>query len=271
MGSNQGPPSASEIHRGLARALGPHSLTRSDRESVIEFINHELPVFYTPVQTYVVLGSYHQPYIRRLRAAAHELNKRPLSFALVVGDTPDPSLSSVSPFRVKFHVLCTVADWVVGVYEKDTKGESTELGKIAEDPYFEKSFVFPRDYHHPDTELTTKGEFIAAAIATYFDDDLDDAETRAEIESLLAEAEDVGVDVTPREFVTAIQQREADLDEVPIPTYSWPHLEDFKHFDLAGRCFTWHIEDELREQVAEVPGPDHPSWETNLISGDQLQ
>ena len=263
MGSNEVSPYASEIHRGLARALGPNSLTQSDRESIIEFINQELPAFYTPVKTYVVLGSYHQPYIQRLRAAAHELNKRPLSFALVVGDTPDPVLSNVSSFRIKFHVLCTVADWVVGVYEKDTKGESNELGKIAEDPYFEKAFVFPRDYHHPDADITTKSGFIAAAIVAYFDDDLSDDEKRAELEHLLAAAEDVGVDVTAQELVTAIQQREAELDSAPIPTYSWPHLEDFRHFDLAGRCFRWHIEDELREKIAGLPGPEHPSWETN--------
>jgi hypothetical protein len=263
MGGHQVPSSASDIHRGIARAVGPHSLTQSDRETIIDYINRELPAFYTPVTTYVVLGSYHHPHILRLRAAAHELNKRPVSFALVVGDTPDFSLSNVSSFRVKFHVLCTAADWVVGVYEKDTKGESNELGKIAEDPYFPKSFVFPRDYHHPDADITTKSGFIAAAIVTYFDDDLDDDETRAELEHLLAEAEDVGVDVTAQEFVTAIQQREAELDHAPIPTYSWPHLEDFRHFELAGRCITWHIEDELREKIVELPGPDHSSWETN--------
>lgn len=263
MVSNEVPNSAGDIHRGLTRALGPHSLTQADRESIIDYIKRELPVFYTPVKTYVVLGSYHQPYIQRLRAAAHELNKRPLSFALVIGDTPDPSLSNVSSFRVKFHVLCTVADWVVGVYEKDTKGESNELGKIAEDPYFSKSFVFPRDYHHPDVELTTKSDFIAAAIVTYFDDSLDDDETRSELEHLLAEAEDAGVNITAQEFVEVIQQREAELSDTPIPDYSWPHLEDFRHFDLADRCFVWHIEDELREKVTQLPGPEHPSWETN--------
>ena len=266
MGSDRIPSHPSDIHHGIIRAIGPHSLTQTDRESIIEFINHELHVFYTPVKTYVVLGSYHQPYIRRLRATAHELNKRPLSFALVVGDTQDPSLSSVSSFRVKFHVLCTVADWVVGVYEKDTKGESAELGKIAEDPYFEKTFVFPRDYHHPDATLTTKADFIAAAITTYFDDSLTDGETRTELEHLLAEAEDAGVDVTAKDFVVAIQQREAELDDAPVPTYSWPHLEDFQHFDLADRCFTWHIEDELREKVAGLPGSNYPVWGSNQQS-----
>lgn len=78
MMSNHVPHYAGDIHRGLTRALGPHSLTQSDRESIIDFIKRELPVFYTPIKTYVVLGSYHQPYIRRLHAAAHELNKRPL-------------------------------------------------------------------------------------------------------------------------------------------------------------------------------------------------
>jgi len=218
MGSDHIPVDATEIHYALSRAIDPHSLTQSDRESIIEFINHELPAFYTPGRTYVVLGSYHQPYIQRLRATAHELNKRPLSFALVVGDTPDPSLSAVSSFRVKFHVLCTVADWVVGVYEKDTKGESNELGKIAEEPYFGKSFVLPRDYHHPDAPLTTKADFIAAAITTYFDDSLTDGETRTELEHLLAEAEDVGLNVTAKDFVLSIQQREAELDDAPIPT-----------------------------------------------------
>lgn len=266
MDSNQLPDDAPDIHRGLARAIGPHSLTQSDRESIIDFIRGELPVFYTPVDTYVVLGSYRKPYIRRLRVAAHELNKRPSSFALVIGDTPDPTLSNVSSFRVKFHVLCTVTDWIVGVYEKDTKGESNELGKIAEDPYFSKSFVFPRDFYHPDTDPTSKSDFITAAIVAYFDDSLDDDETKVELERLLAEANDAAVDITAQEFVTAIRRREDDMGDVPIAKYSWPHLEDFRHFDLADRCFVWHFEAQLREHLTLLPGMGYPAWETNSES-----
>jgi hypothetical protein len=43
-------------------------------------------------------------------------------------------------------LLATYSDYIVGVFEKESGGEAPELGEIDDPPYFDKSYVFPRDY-----------------------------------------------------------------------------------------------------------------------------
>lgn len=254
------PPASSDVERIIDDALHGLELTPDEIATIIDFAGSELTHLQSTETAYFVLGSYRDPYIRRLRKVENELNKRLSAYAFVMGDLREIGLDRLPEFRIRFHLLASYADYVVGVYEQDAGGEVTELGKISETPYFEKSYVLPRDYSWMTGEnFDGKADVVAAAMAIYHNDDLTDDEKESELESLAVEARENGINVSREELTDAIEERE-DEDVV---SYSWVHLNEFRLFELHDRCQPWVAEPELRDSVDIVPTPSsHPDWET---------
>ncbi|WP_135827438.1 hypothetical protein [Halorussus halobius] len=254
------PPNADEIEAAVDEALHGLELEPDETAEILGFANDELPHLQTPETCYFVLGSYRDPYVRRLRTVENELNRRLSAYAFVMGDLREIGLDRLPEFRIRFHLLAAYADFVVGVYEQDAGGEVTELGKISETPYFDKSYALPRDYCWMTGEnFDGKPDVVAAAMDIYHSDDLDDDETDERLESLITDAQENGIDVSKGELVDAVRER-ADDD---VASYSWVHLNEFRLFELHDRCRPWVEESELRDAVGVVPEPStHPDWET---------
>ncbi|NHN60865.1 MULTISPECIES: hypothetical protein [Halorussus] len=254
------PPNADEIEAAVDEALHGLELEPHETAKILGFANEELSHLQTPETSYFVLGSYRDPYVRRLRTVENELNKRLNSYAFVMGELREIGLDRLPEFRIRFHLLASYADYVVGVYEQDAGGEVTELGKVSETPYFEKSYVLPRDYCWMTGEnFNGKVDAVAAAMAISYNDDLTEDEKTSELESLAAEARESGIDVSRNDLANAVEERE-DEDTV---SYSWVHLNEFRLFELHDRCQPWVEESELRDSTDIVPTPSsHPDWET---------
>ncbi|KZN25140.1 hypothetical protein A4G99_01010 [Haladaptatus sp. R4] len=246
------PPNANEIEAAVDEAVHGLELDPHEAARIFGFINEELPYLQTPETTYFVLGSYWEPYIRRLRIVENELNKRIGAYAFVMGDVREIGLDRLPEFRIRFHLLATYADALVGVYEQDAGGEMTELGKISETPYFEKSHALPRDYSWMSGErIADERDVVAAGVAIYENDELSDDETGRELTSLLETAHKNGIEVEREELEHTIQKR---LEDGTDPAnYSWVHINEFRLFELHDRCYPWIDEGDLRDCVKNVP------------------
>lgn len=240
-----------QIAAALDRALGDAELDPEESAEILGYANRELSSLQTPETTYFVLGSYRDPYIRRLRTVADELNSRIGAYAYVLGDLPQMNLSRLPEFELRFHVVASYADTIVGVYEQDAGGEITELGKVSDPPYFDRTHVLPRDYFWTDDrEIETRAELLAAVVATYSDDDLTDADRDERVSGLVDAAAENGVETVRSEIDADANER---LDSGDLPAYSWVHRNEFRLFDLVGRCHPWVREPSLRNRVDEIP------------------
>lgn len=246
------PPNAGEIMDHVDEALQGLELEPHESSEILAFANRELPNLQTPETSYFLLGSYRDPYIRRVRIVQNELDRRLGTYPFLMGDLPEIDVDRLPTFRVQFALLAAYADYVVAVYEQDAGGEVTELGKISETPYFEDSYVLPRDYAWmTDGELETMGGLLAAAANVYFNDDLSDDEVEAEVDALVANARDNGVELSTEDVLGRIEGREDARDDAV--SYSWVHLNEFRLFELHGRCLPWSTTEDLREVVDELP------------------
>lgn len=254
------PLNTTRIYRALERALDGLTLPPDDIAEINRFVNHELPPFEQPgVTTYLVLGSYRNEYGQRLRLFTAELNKPHAETAVVLGDTYDLQTAVVPPFDVKLHLLAEYADYVAGIYEKESGGESPELGYIRT-VYSEKGHVLPRDYTGLTRDgLKTTTDVVTTALSIYYSD-ADEALKRDQLLSLLSEAQRGGIEITEQELVTAIKEREENFND-QLASYSWVHLNVFRFFELQGRCYPWMSVDELRAHADSLPGPARPAWE----------
>ena len=254
------PPDGEKIEAAVDEALHGLELEPHETASILGFANEELPHLQTPETSYYVLGSYRDPYIRRLRKVENELNKRLSSYAFVMGDLREIGLDRLPEFRIRFYLLASYADYIVGVYEQDAGGEITELGKISETPYFDKSYVLPRDYSWMTGQnLDGKADVVATALVIHSNDELNDDEKEDKLRSLAVEARESGIEVSKEGLTDAVDERE---DETTT-SYSWVHLNEFRLFELHDRCKPWVEESELRNSVDIVPTPSRrPDWET---------
>jgi hypothetical protein len=160
----------------------------------------------------------------------------------------------LNTFDIMFSLLATYSDYVVGVFEKESGGEAPELGEIDDPPYFDKSYVFPRDYAWvTDANLESKQHVIQAPLEIAFADDLPEDEAQSKVDSLVDRAQDSGLDIDEQEVWDVIDDRVAE--EAEPATYSWVHLNKFRKFELHGQCFPWTTEEELRTAVDELPSP----------------
>lgn len=241
-----------EIMEAVDEALQGLELEPHETAEILGFANREVPHLQTPEDSYFVLGSYRDPYIRRLRMVENELDKRLGTYPFLMGDLPEIDIDRLPVFRIRFTLLAAYADYIVAVHEQDAGGEVTELGKISSTPYFDRSTVLPRDYAWmTDRNIETVADLLAAAVNVYFNDDLDEGETRAELDSLVTRAQRNGVEVSREEVVDRIEERE-DADEEAV-SYSWVHLNEFRLFELHGRCLPWTDPEELRDVTDRIP------------------
>jgi len=260
------PPEAGEIMTIVHGAVGGIELEPAEKREIWRFTQRELPYLWSQRTSYFILGSYRDPYIRRLRAVQNELTKQLGAYPFIMGDLLELPTDRLNTFDIMFSLLATYSDYIVGVFEKESGGEAPELGEIDDPPYFDKSYVFPRDYAWvTDENLASKQHVIQAALEIAFADDLSEDEVRSKVGSLVDRAQDSGLNIDEQEVWDVIDDRAGD-DEEPA-TYSWVHLNKFRKFELQDRCFLWTTEDELRTLVDELPSPTpRPEWE----AGDEV-
>ncbi len=242
-------------------AVGGLELDPGEKRGIWRFVQRELPYLWSQRTSYFILGSYRDPYVRRLRSVQNELAKRLGAYPFLMGDLWELPTDRLNAFDITFTLLATYSDYIVGVFEKDSGGEAPELGEIDDPPYFDKLYVFPRDYTWvTDTNLTSRHHVIQAAVAIAFTDALTDDEKREEIASLVDRARGADVDITEQDVWATVRDRESDGSEPA--TYSWVHLNKFRKFELHDRCFPWTTEEELRTAVSKLPSPTpRPAWE----------
>jgi len=138
------PPNAGKIMAAVQRALRGLDVGSTEATQILSWANSETPAIYNRDQTaYLVLGSYRDPYLRRVRAVSDQLNRRYGTYAFLIGDLTDIDIPRLPEFRVKFHITATLSDYVAAVFEQDAGGEVNELGKLGETEYFEKAYAFP--------------------------------------------------------------------------------------------------------------------------------
>lgn len=246
------PPNATEIMERVDEALHGLELEPHETSEILGFANREVPHLQTPETSYFILGSYRDPFIRRLRIVQNELDKRFGSYPFLMGDLQELDIDRIPTFRIRFNLLGAYADHIVAVYEQDAGGEITELGKISATPYFNKSYVLPRDYvWMTERKIDTSEDVFAAAMGIYFNEDLDPEAVDDELESLVKAAQNNDIDVTKDAVLDRIEER--DNEEEEVVSYSWVHLNEFRLFELHEQCFPWTTSADLREIVPKLP------------------
>lgn len=245
-------PSAAELLARANDALHGLELEPGETAAVLDFANQEVPHLQTPETSYLVLGSYREPFIRRVRVVENELNKRVGTYAFVLGDLRDLDIDRLPTFRIRFLLIASFADAIAAVYEQDAGGEVTELGKISETPFFENSSVLPRDYAWmTERRLESEEAVIAAAVRVVSSADLDDDETATELTRLVEAARRNGFDLSQADLREGVEAR---LEDGPdVASYSWVQLNEFRLFELHDRCFPWANAEELRSAVERIP------------------
>jgi hypothetical protein len=256
------PPDATDVMTLVHEAVGGLELEPAEKREIWRFTRRELPYLRSQRTSYFILGSYRDPYIRRLRAVQNELTKQLGAYPFSMGDLLELPTERLNTFDIMFSLLATYSDYIVGVFEKESGGEAPELGEIDDPPYFDKSYVFPRDYAWvTEGNLESKRHVIQAALEIAFSDDPADDEVRSRIDSLVDRARESGIDVTEAEIRDVVDDRVSEGEDPA--TYSWVHLNKFRKFELHDRCVPWTTEEELRTAVAELPSPTpRPEWET---------
>jgi hypothetical protein len=254
-------PAADEVMAVVGDTLHEIDLTAEEKYDVFEFARQELPYLLSQRTSYFILGSYRDPYLRRLRIVQHELNRRVGAYPFILGDIEEISADRLPVFEVMFDLLATYTDYIVGIYEKESGGEAPELGEIDDTPYFEKAYVLPRDYTwFTESNLDSRTNVLDAALTIHFNDDLEESEKRDELAALVRRAQDAGVSITDEEIQGTIAEREDD--GTGPTTYSWVHLNKFRLFELHDCCYPWTTESELRAAVEDLPSPTpRPTWE----------
>ncbi|PHQ47778.1 hypothetical protein DJ68_00035 [Halorubrum sp. C3] len=257
------PPDAADIMAVVDEAVGGIELDPAEKRAIWRFTRRELPYLWSQRTSYFILGSYRDPYLRRLRAVQNELTKQLGAYPFIMGDLLELPTDRLNTFDIMFSLLATYSDYIVGVFEKESGGEAPELGEIDGPPYFDKSYVFPRDYAWvTDSNLESTQHVSQAALEIVFADDLSEDEVKSKVDSLVDRAQESGLDIDEQNVWDLIDER-TDKQTEPA-TYSWVHLNKFRKFELHDRCVPWTTEDELRTAVDELPSPTpRPEWESN--------
>lgn len=253
------------LQHALARIFEGIPTTQGDIQAVVRFMNEELPRFEQADNSYLVLGSYRDDYGIRLRKFAHRLDMPATAESIVLGDTID--LDTDLEFDIKLNLLGESADYIAGIYEKEGGGEHPELGFIRA-LFARKTHVFPRDYAGLSRDtIETRADVINAALEVYYADYDDEDDQRADLLSLLTVAADKEIDLSERELVDELAQREQEFNERPVG-YSWVHLSLFRRFERMDQCHPWTTVNELLENADEMPRQGRPRWEEEYSPGE---
>ena len=242
----------------VQQALHGLDVRSTEAARILSWANRETPAIYDRDQTaYLVLGSYRDPYLRRVRTVSDRLNRRYGTYSFLIGDLSDIDVPRLPEFRLKFHITATLSDYVAAVFEQDAGGEINELGKLSETEYFEKAYALPRAYQwETENQLNDQRDVIAASAQIMAATDIDDENKSTELDALVDRANQAGIDISVDEVTTTLAEEDFD-----VPSYSWVHLNDFRLFELHGRCYPWTTEDELREATDSLPRKPRPEWE----------
>jgi len=254
------PEHSAAIDNALSHLLGDTDVPDTDYYTIASYINREIDgvMHQSSATSYLLLGSYRSPYMRRLRAAQHELtNRRTDSVAVVLGDTTSLDLDGDIPeFLIEFHLLASTANYIALVLEKGSGGENDELGKITT-LYDQKSHLFPRDYAGRDPDPTESESAVKrVAIAIYTDDSRTDDEKEHALRELASAAADAGMDISETDIRHLLQARESMAPEgepTPPARYPWPQLSDFQRFDSTNDCYPWFTPREFRAEIQLLP------------------
>lgn len=245
-------PNAAQIKAHIDIALHGLELEPHETAAILAFANEELPHLFSPEDSYLVLGSYRDPYKRRLRIVENELNKRLGTYAFALGDIQDIEIDRLPMFRIGFALVAAYVDTIVAVFEQGAGGEITELGKISESPFFGITFVLPRGYVWMTAlNLEERTDVFATATRLTQNSALTAEQIDEELRAIVSTAQAAGIDVSLAEVKEYVSGR--DDDGRDIASYSWVHLNEFRLFELHGRCFPWSDTEELRTVVSNVP------------------
>ena len=250
------PQTSTAMYRAIVRSLRGQSISEQDWRAFTTFINDEAPPLLADgFTTYLVLGSYRPPYIPQVNQVQHELNRRPKSHSIKIGDMIDPKTSDAPEFRIKFHLAATLADWIVGVYEQEAGGEAPELGKLSE-VYPTKTYVLPRDVSIEAKHIEKREEALATATALYFDEETAHPEKKKLLQELVTAARSNGADISGKDIADFLLRR--GKEGYKKCNYSWVHLQEFQFFDRNRRCLPWTTDEGHRLQARRVPhSPPH--------------
>lgn len=246
------PSESSSIYQAIKRAAGPlwnDQVPPDEFQSLLEFIqNHVVPLQY-PSPSYLVLGSYRNPYIVRLREFSHELNKRPGHTSVVLGDTPSLDLEQLPESEIKLHVLAAATDRIALVIEKDSGGEIYELGTLTA-VFRHKTYVLPRDFDGMNgSPPRSPREVMATAIKIDSDTSLPDSEKKARIQQVVSEAQARDIAITIDVVADVIKSRRNEEQVSSIPDYSWMVEGALNAYTSLDRCRPWITADQLRHDA----------------------
>ena len=103
--ADPGPPSdAAAIMESVNDALQGLELEPNETADILGFANRELPHLHTPEDSYFILGSYRDRYLRRLRIVQNKLDKRLGTYPFLMADLPEliSNDSQSSGFDLRF-------------------------------------------------------------------------------------------------------------------------------------------------------------------------
>ncbi|WP_161596551.1 hypothetical protein [Salinigranum halophilum] len=244
------PPHATQLFEYVTHAIGDGiDLEQEELHAILEFDAHEITPLRSPVTSYFILGSYRSPYRYRLRSTAHELNKYG-AYTVILGDVKQLRTRRLPDEDIMFTLIAAFSSYIVAIYEKDSGGEAPELGEIDDPPFFEKAYVYARDY---DPNPTHDFDLVVQTLSDYFDSELDADEREQRLARRLTESESM----LSRDTIQDIVDRRVEADEPPA-SYSWPHKNKFRKFELHSRFHSWMDPAALPALVVEtIPGPTH--------------
>lgn len=252
----ESPPAELQDHIAYIQedVLDEITLERGDSLALIDYLHDRRRAFYGAGTRYFVLGSYETPFKYRVDVVATELNRRYNTYAYLLAPQPDLDLQTTIPeLGVKFYIHALYADYITLVLEHNTGGALVEAGRCDRPPLRRKTYVLPRGIDPGATDPVDDPESVddwhARAIEAAYqttDEPLEDV-----LEALAEQAQhDAGQSPTKADLMDHI---EAELGG-RSPTYSGVLSDDvLQYYHEVGRCLPWTTEDELRDQVSEIP------------------
>ena len=114
------------------------------------------------------------------------------------------------------------------------------------------TYLLPRDCAWMTAQNhDTEADVIVGAATIYFNDDLDEATTKEELDSLVTATNKNDIDLTISDIIERLENRD-NSEESPI-SYSWVNLNESRLFEPHERCLAWSTSDNLRDVVADIP------------------
>lgn len=230
-----------------------HGIELSPQESLalLTYMRERHEHLFGPFTTYFVLGSYERPFKFRLELALTELNNRLHSYAYLLAPQPDPDLPDRLPaLKIKFYLHAIYADYIPLILEHNTGGALAEFGRVDRPFLHKRTYVFPRGYEprHDDVVDSLDAAHARSTELAYDaagEDDLRDA-----LEGLVADATGTGISLTAADLTTYLEE---ELGGRLVPSYSGVITDGIKHYEQLGQCYSWTTQDELRNQIKQLP------------------